>query len=99
MRARKVLILSVMAVFLPFQSISAEIPPADEIPEEVARTEIILEARSPLDNRPLTAEEYALLQEEIATSPYPPRVNPKIRQLIALARLRKLLLILVPFAR
>jgi hypothetical protein len=79
MRARKVLILSVMAVFLPFQSISAEIPPADEIPEEVARTEIILEARSPLDNRPLTAEE--------------------IRQLIALARLRKLLLILVPFAR
>jgi len=71
----------------------------EDIPEEVLRAEIITSARSPLDNQPLTAAEYALLEEQLATSIYPPQINPKIRQLIALRRLQKFLQILIPFYR
>ena len=37
------------------------LPPADDLPEEVLRTEIILEGRSPLDGEALTATEYTEL--------------------------------------
>ncbi len=99
MRASKIIFSVTIGLFLPIQSTLAQLPPSEDTPEEVARTEIIIEARSPLDNQPLTAAEYTLLQERLATSPFPPEINPKIRQLIALARLRKLLQILIPFYR
>ncbi|MEG3439129.1 hypothetical protein V0288_18530 [Pannus brasiliensis CCIBt3594] len=99
MKADKIIILATIGLFSSGKPILAQLPPPEEIPEEVARTEIITEARSPLDNRPLTAAEYALLREEIATSPYPPEINPKIRQLIALRRLQKLIQIIIPFYR
>lgn len=99
MRASAVVILGAIGFWLPVKTVLARLPPPEEVPEEVARTEIILEARSPIDNRPLTAAEYALLKEQIATSAFPPQINPKIRQLIALRRLQKLLQILIPFYR
>ncbi|MBW4645201.1 MAG: hypothetical protein KME23_19780 [Goleter apudmare HA4340-LM2] len=72
------------------------LPPPEEIPEEILRTEIITEARSPIDGKPLTAAEYAQLQEELQTSP-PPQLNSNIRQTVYLIRLRKTLLQLFPF--
>ena len=72
------------------------LPPIDDIPEEILRTEIILEARSPIDGKKLTAAEYAQLQTQMQTNP-PPRLNPKIRDQIFLLQLRKVLLQLFPF--
>lgn len=74
------------------------LPPIDDIPEEILRTEIILEARSPIDGKKLTAAEYAQLQTEMQTNP-PPRLNPKIRDQIFLLQLRKVLLQIFPFLK
>lgn len=86
-----------MALFSPRAAVA--LPEPEDIPEEVLRAEIITAARSPLDNQPLTPAEYALLEEQLATSIYPPQINPKIRQLIALRRLQKLIQIFIPFYR
>lgn len=67
------------------------LPPPEDIPEEVWQMEIITEARSPLNGEPLTAAEYAELQAQLATSPYPPEVSQELQQLIFLLRLRRLI--------
>lgn len=72
------------------------LPPPDDIPEEVLRTQIITEARSPIDGKPLTAAEYAQLQAHIAEDSTPPQLNPKLQQLIFLLRLRHLLRRVIP---
>ncbi|HEY9632571.1 MAG TPA: hypothetical protein V6D14_04140 [Coleofasciculaceae cyanobacterium] len=72
------------------------LPPLEDMPEEVLRTEIITEARSPIDGTPLTAAEYAQLQAQLAEGSITPELNPKIRQLILLLRLRRLLRTIVP---
>ncbi len=73
------------------------LPPSTDIPEEILRTEIILEARSPIDGKPLSAAEYAQLQAQIKTRPYPPKLSPKVRETVFLLRLRKILKTLFPF--
>ncbi len=73
------------------------LPPPEDVPEEVLRTEIITEARSPIDGKPLTAAEYAQLQAELAQNPVPPDINPKIKRLIFLLRLRQMLRTIIPF--
>ncbi len=74
------------------------LPPPEDIPEEILRTEIILEARSPIDGKLLTAAEYAQLQEQLQTSP-PPQLNSNLRQTVYLIRLRKTFLQLFPFLK
>jgi hypothetical protein len=74
-------------------------PPADQ-PEEVLRTEIILEARSPIDGQLMTAAEYAELQAQIeARNQEIGYVPPQIRRLVGLLRLRKALRTIFPFIR
>jgi hypothetical protein len=73
------------------------LPPPDDIPEEILRAEIITEARSPIDGKPLTAAQYQELQQRLATSPNPPEVNPKIRHLLFLLKIRKLIRTILPF--
>ena len=76
------------------------LPPPEEQPEEVARTEIITEARSPIDNKPLTAAEYATLQAQLQEGqPVNPRdqVSPQVRRTIGLLRLRKFIKTVFPF--
>lgn len=64
------------------------LPPEEDTPEEVLRTEIITQARSPVDGKPLSAAEYAELREQLQTVPSaPPQVNPEIQHLIFLLRL------------
>ncbi|NEP16993.1 MAG: hypothetical protein F6J97_08805 [Leptolyngbya sp. SIO4C1] len=65
-------------------------PLADEIPEEILRTEIIFEARSPLDGSPLSPEAYAELQAQLQAPPNTPLlIHSDIRSLILLLQLRR----------
>jgi hypothetical protein len=74
------------------------LPPPEDIPEEVLRSEIILDARSPIDGKPLTASEYAELQAQLQTPPpTPPELAPKVRKTLNLLRVRKFLKTFFPF--
>lgn len=73
------------------------LPPPEDIPEEILRTEIILEARSPINGQPLSAAEYAQLQAQLAQSPYPQQLNSEVRQLIFLLQIRKFFKTITPF--
>ena len=73
------------------------LPPPEDIPEEVLRTEIFLTARSPLDGKPLTAAEYAQLQAKLQTRPAPPTLNSQVRQIVFLLQLRRAIRTFLPF--
>ena len=69
----------------------------EDIPEEILRQEIILDARSPFDGSPLTATEYAELQVEIERlNEVPPTVSPKLQKLVGLLKLRKFIKTFIP---
>jgi hypothetical protein len=76
------------------------LPPPDDQPEEVQRTEIITEARSPVDGKPLTAAQYAELQTQLQARRATPetRLNPGIRRTINLLRVRQGIRSIIPFA-
>nr|WP_229641664.1 hypothetical protein [Waterburya agarophytonicola] len=76
---------------------ASALPPPEDIPEEILRTEIILEGRSPIDGKPLSAAQYQELKTELAESINSPQINPDIQQLIFLLQLRKLLKTVIPF--
>ncbi len=74
------------------------LPPPDDIPEEVLRTEIITEARSPIDGKPLTASEYAELEEQLQHNPQlVDTIDQRIRNLIFLLRIRHTIRTIIPF--
>lgn len=73
------------------------LPPPDDVPEEVWRTEIITEARSPIDGELLTAAEYAQLKAELAQRSTPPELDPEIRQSVFQLQLLDLLRTVTPF--
>jgi hypothetical protein len=77
-------------------SVVIALPPPEDTPEEILRTQMIIEARSPIDGRFLTAGEYIELQAQLQEVP-PPKLDPKIRDQIFLLRLRKTLLQFFPF--
>lgn len=76
-----------------------QLPPPEDIPEEVLRTEIIFEARSPVDGEPLTPGEYAALQTELQARSDTPLLNSEIRSLILLLQVRRAVQPVVPFWR
>ena len=86
----------VMAFPLPAAALPFLEELSEEVPEEVARTEIILEGRSPVDGAPLTAAEYAELQAELEEREYPPELSSELQQLIFLLRIRKLVRTFTP---
>jgi hypothetical protein len=73
------------------------LPSPEDVPEEVLRTEIITQARSPIDGKPLTAAEYAQLKAQLAERSTPVEINSKFRQLIFLLNLRHFLRTITPF--
>ncbi len=89
------LILSLIIIPQGMQTALA-LPPADDIPEEILRTEIITEGRSPLDGKPLSADDYADLETQLAQRPYPPEIVPKLQNLIFLLKIRKFFTIITP---
>ena len=72
-------------------SSAVTLPPPEDIPEEVLRTEIITEGRSPINGEPLTAGEYAEIKAKLAKSPYPSELNSKLEHVIFLLKVRKML--------
>lgn len=91
------LVLALTVIIISTAKSALSLPPPEDVPEEILRTEIITEARSPIDGKPLTAAEYALLQEQLATAPASPRLNPDLQHLIFLLRVRKLIRTILPF--
>jgi hypothetical protein len=84
------------AFFVPY--LSWALPPATDTPEEVLRTEIITEARSPVDGKPLTPAQYAELQAQLeAGPPIDPKLSPQVKRTITLLRLRKFIRTFFPF--
>ncbi|MBC6418710.1 MAG: hypothetical protein GDA44_07905 [Prochloron sp. SP5CPC1] len=87
----------IIITFLLWVEVAMALPPPEDIPEEILRTEIITEGRSPIDNKPLTAAEYAELEAELAQREFSPEINPKLQELIFLLRIRKLFNDINPF--
>lgn len=73
------------------------LPPAEDIPEEVLRTEIILEGRSPINGKSLSASEYEQLQAQLAQRAFEPKINSDIQELIFQLQIRKLIQTIIPF--
>ena len=73
------------------------VPPPDDIPEEILRTEVIFEARSPLDGSPMAAAAYAQLQQDLAASQTTLTLNNDIRRILFLLQTRRALKPLIPF--
>ena len=83
-----------------FAEPTKKLPLAEDIPEEVLRTEIYTDARSPINGKLLTATEYVELMDKLRSlDSIPPEdlVSPKIREVVELLRLRKLLRQFIPF--
>lgn len=73
------------------------LPPPEDIPEEVMRTQIITEGRSPVDGRLVSPEEYAEIQAQLRENPFPPKLNPAIQEKIFLLELLRFIRIVTPF--
>jgi hypothetical protein len=102
MKKRVVLIGSMLILGVPIAvpTVAQTTAPtaAIEIPEEVLQTAVITNARSPIDNQPLTATQYAELKTEIdRTNQVPPKLSSKLRNTIALLKVRKFIKTVLPF--
>jgi hypothetical protein len=99
MPSRLKLLLLTSSLLLHPSSLLA-LPPPDDPPEEILRTEIITEARSPINGKPLTAAEYGQLQTELQQKPQArpeTEVSSQVRKLVGLLRLRKFIRTVFPF--
>ena len=74
------------------------LPESEDLPEEVLRTEMVLEGRSPLDGQPVNLSEYLQLREQLAQSKFPPNLSPEIRHQIFLLELLKILRTFTPLS-
>lgn len=70
-----------------------------DVPEEILRTEIIVEARSPITGDLLTAAEYTQLQAALEREGRAPQLNSDIRQIVYLLRIRRILKPFIPFIK
>ncbi|QQE64538.1 hypothetical protein GFS31_12190 [Leptolyngbya sp. BL0902] len=75
------------------------LPPPEDTPEEILRTEIITEARSPLTGEPLSAAAYAILMEQLQDPNRNAQVNEEVAQLIGLLQFRRVVKPILPFIR
>lgn len=94
--ALRITVVAIVAWWLQ-PKLCLALPPADDVPEEILRTEIILEGQSPIDGTALSAAEYEELQAQLAQTSLSPQIDPKIRQLIFLLQIRKFIKTIIPF--
>ena len=69
----------------------------EDIPEEILRTEIITEARSPLTGQPISAADYAQLTDELRSPAGGNLVTQDIGYLIYLLQIRRAIKPILPF--
>lgn len=86
-----------LGTIIALDSVALALPPPEDVPEEVLRTEVIVEARSPLTGEPVSAVDYALLQDQLRDLGTEAIVNPDIAQLIQLLQVRQVLKPILPF--
>ena len=81
------------------QGMAQALPPPEDIPEEVLQMDVLVEARSPIDGQPLSAADYAELQDQLRQTPeeVPARLAPQLPRTVGLLRLRKVLKLFLPF--
>ncbi len=69
----------------------------EDVPEEVLRTEMILEGRSPLDGSLMTPEAYALLEEALRHNQiHPLEIDSELQSLVFQLKLLNLLKTILP---
>jgi hypothetical protein len=90
-------ILTASAIVNWTGELAIALPPPEDLPEEILRGEIILDGRSPIDGKPLTAAEYTELEEKLTERGYPTQVSSDLEQLIFLLQIRKLFQTIIPF--
>jgi hypothetical protein len=96
---RTIVLILLTCVSMGNTGVQAAESPAIEpdLPEEVLRSEILLDGRSPFDGRRLAATEYTELQQEIEqANEVEPQVASKIRRLIGLIKFRKFIKRVLP---
>ncbi len=93
---RKIALIPLIAGWLQ-PNLCLALPPTEDLPEEILRTEIILEGRSPIDGKSLSATEYENLQVQLTQNRYSPQIDPELQQLIFLLQIRKLIKTIIPF--
>jgi hypothetical protein len=94
---RKTLAIVALPAVLTWASAASALPPPEDLPEEVLRTEIITGARSPIDGQPMTAAEYADLQAQLQVAPPSrPQLSRKVEKTVNLLKLRKFLKTVFP---
>lgn len=65
-RTTSIQVILMGGMLLGITPLATALPPASDVPEEILRTEIITQGRSPVDGTPLTPDEYAALLEDPA---------------------------------
>lgn len=81
-----------------YAGVALALPPAVDTPEEVLRTEIILDARSPIDGQPMTPVDYAILQNQLNMPIEPPiELSDKLVNTVKLLKLRRFVKKYLPF--
>ena len=89
-------VVVILTSLMPTSSAYAT-PEGEKMPDPVSPPALVLDLRSPLDGRLLTATEYADLQAEIdRLNEVPPQVSPKIRRLVGLLKFRKFIKRVLP---
>lgn len=90
-------LLTLTIGLMPVSVRAVEVEGRDDVPEEVLRSEILLDGRSPFTGERLSATEYAELQSEIEkANAVEPQVAPKLRNLVGLVKLRKFIKTVLP---
>jgi hypothetical protein len=98
-RGKSVGVMVLVAEVLLSQARVQALPPPEDIPEEVLHMDVITAARSPLSGQPLSAADYAELQDQLRQTPVevPARLAPQLPRNVSLLRLRKVLKVFLPF--
>ena len=91
------LFLTSVSGILPLSSAAIALPPPEDPPEEILRTEIIIETRSPIDGSPISPAEYAELQAQLQAPPENPSVSSEVRYIIFLLQIRRVIKPVFPF--
>ncbi|MDJ0903638.1 MAG: hypothetical protein QNJ55_33075 [Xenococcus sp. MO_188.B8] len=87
----KTILLAIAFLLTLGSNSSRALPPPEDIPEEILRTEIILSGRSPIDGIALSPAEYAELQARLQERGFEPDLNPDVKQIIFLLQVRKMI--------
>lgn len=94
---KKFAVICLLLWFVGVVSPARALPPPEDIPEEILRTEIFTEARSPIDGKPVSAAEYIAIEEELQKGPSAVKISSDLQHLIFLLRVRGFLRNIIPF--